>query len=226
MNLLRMYSLKEINEFVKDNHLLEDHEEEEITKHIQIILSKKSKEDFIHELRQVYTYQFNHFVEIIYDFIILSEEDGSKKWDKFFVEEFERAFRMTEKNYLTGNLYNLSGICYCLGDHIQSRKEIVKICSKYLRSKNDKISMFAIEYIEESLELLENRSSFYPVMQDLRTMLKDKNRKIRLRVYETLLELSYLPSDFKLSLVDRFFWWRIERKNLKWKKKFANMKFT
>jgi len=210
-------SLEEINDFVKDNYLLEDEVEEEIRAKIPIILAQISKEEFINQFRQVYTFQFEHNVEVIYEALILNEDDDSIEWDTFFAEEYERGFKVAEKSNIATNLYDLSVIYGYQDSNIELCKRVAKTCSKFIWSKHTEIRLIAIEHLGDWLSSLQKKSGFYPVMQDLRTMLKDKKRKIRLRTYETLEELNYLPQNYKLGLLDRIFYRRIEKKKLSWK---------
>jgi len=150
-------SLEEINDFVKDNYLLDDDVEEEIRAKIPIILAQSSKEDFINQFRKVYTFQFEHNVED------------------------ERGFKVAEKSNIATNLYDLSVIYGYQDSNIELCKRVAKTCSKYIRSKHNEIRLIAIEHLGDWLSSLHKKSHFYPVMQDLRTMLKDKKRKIRLK---------------------------------------------
>ncbi len=208
-----MNSLKEINEFVKDDYLLDDEVEEKIRAKIPMILAHTTKEAFIKDFRQVYTFRFEHNIEVIYESLILNEEDDSIVWDAFFAEEYERGFKLAEKYGFASNLYDLSVIWMYKDSHKELSEKVVKTCSKYIRSKHLKIRLIALEHLGDWLSSIEKRTAFYPIMRDLQTMLKDKKRKIRLRVYRTLKELNFVPQNYKMGWIDRIFYRKIEKEN-------------
>ena len=202
-----MKNIKEIYSLVEEYDKRGNYEKElevEIREAIQSLSKKERQEKFIEEFREIYTLEKHVSIDFIYEAICLDERKDLSNWEEFFIKEYDRTFYKADKDNMPDLLIELFVIGLYIDDHNERlNKEMIKICAKYLRSKNDKVKRYAIEYVEDWILEIKDKSEFHPLLRDIQKLLKDKNKKIRKQSYLTLKELNYLPKKFRLGIIDR-----------------------
>lgn len=159
----------------------------------------KSDQELTAEIRATFEQRSWSGIGVLYE--ALSTQP--KRWSNFFREEYERAFTAAETaTDARDTLDSLQEISMVKADELTTADQVIRLLESYLPHQRVAIRYKAVTYLGDWLSSDKARK-YTEVVQAIKTCLRDESWRVRYVAKLTLQDANQLPTDFKLSLLDR-----------------------
>jgi exonuclease III len=194
-----MNNLSEIKEDIINFWEINENEKEDLLDKIRKYAAQKNENEFSAEVRATFEQKRYSGISVIYEALTADPE----KWGLFIKQEYERAFKTLEtSNNAFEVIDTLEEMCFVDLNKFQYSNEIIRLLSGYLSSEKDVLRYKAVWYMGDWI-IKKNTHKYGDVINKIIDKLNDKNWKIRYISKLILEDMDQLPSDYKMSFMDK-----------------------
>jgi len=195
-------TLKDLKPDIANYYFAEPEEDEKLELAIQKYVNEKDTGTVINEILTNFPLDKNLGMDALYEAMSFSE--NPKRWDNFFIDEYERTFSAANKYKNGEDILHALHVIWGYEEYNSKQKhKVIDICTSYLNNEDFHIRRFAIKYTGNWLITIKKDQKFFSTIEVIKPKLNDTHRKVRNQARETLIELNALPKGYKQNFLDR-----------------------